>query len=131
MKDLGEYLTEYVSSGRRHNGFPSEPDKDGILYWLETNGFEELENKNFTKGGIDLSEHYEKTRHKCFIVGEFDNVETSWIMIRDDNNTYMVRLKKGTENLRSANGSLIMFNDNGKVVTVTYRELKEEIERNA
>ena len=98
---------------------------------MDANRFEELENKNFTKGGVDLSEHYEKTGRKCYIVVEFDKGETSWIMIRDDKNTYMVKLKKGTENLRSANGNLIMFNDSGRVDMVTYNELREEIERNA
>ena len=134
MMNLKEYILEYVSSGRGRRNyyeFPSKPDKDGILEWLEANGFEELENKNLTKGGIDLSDHYEKTGNKCFIVGEFENGETSWIMIRDDNNTYIVRLKKGTEHIRSANGNLIMFNDSGRIVMVTYNELKKEIDGNA
>lgn len=132
--NLKEYILEYVSSGRSRRTyyeFPSKPDRDEIFDWLDANAFEELENKNFTKGGIDLSDHYEKTGNKCYIVGEFENGETSWIMIRDHKNTYMVRTKKGTENLRSANGNLVMYNDNGRVDMVTYNEMKKEIDRNA
>jgi hypothetical protein len=134
LDSISAYITEYISSGRgrkTYYEFPSKPDKDGTLEWLDANGFEELENKNFTKGGIDLSEHYEKTGNKCFIVGPFENGYTSWIMIRDAKNTYMVRFQKGTENLRSANGNLIMFNENGMVDMVTYSELKKEIDWNA
>lgn len=134
MKSLYNHITEWISSGRgrrTYYGFPSKPEKDAILDWLDVYAFEELENKNFTKGGIDLSEHYEKTGNKCYIVGPFENGDTSWIMIRDHKNTYMVKLQKGTENIRAANGNLIMFNDSGRVDMVTYNELKKEIENNA
>lgn len=134
LDSLSAYITEYVSSGRgriTYYEFPSKPDKSEILDWLDANAFEELENKNFTKGAMDLSDHYEKTGSKCYIVGEFENEDNSWIMLRDHNNTYMVRLKKGIENIRSANGNLMLINNAGRVHMVTYSELKKEIDKNA
>jgi hypothetical protein len=94
---LNEYITEYVSSGRRkhRNGYTPFPkdrtDKDAIIRWLVENGFQEIKDPYYSAD--DLVRHHTKTGEKCFYVASHDknNYLTYWIRFYDGNKIFCIR----------------------------------------
>jgi hypothetical protein len=95
--DLKDYITEYVSSGRRkhRNGYTPFPndrtDKGAIIRWLVENGFQEIKDPYYSAD--DLVRHHDKTGEKCFYVASHDkkNYLTYWIRFYDGNKIFCIR----------------------------------------
>lgn len=125
-------IDEAISSRRNSVGFPNKPNKEEILDWFDRMGYVEVPNTGLS-GGDELDDCYKKTGNKCYLLGLYESDGSSWIMAYDSINMYIIRTVKGTENLRNMNGNVILYGANqcDHPTAVTYKEVKEEIEKNA
>jgi hypothetical protein len=96
MKLLKDYISESISTGKhtkKYSAFPKKrTDKDGIINWLEDNGYVYID-RNSIDGDTDteLLKYSETTGNDYYTLGKY-NVESShWIRATKDGKVYFIR----------------------------------------
>jgi hypothetical protein len=120
---------EYVSSGKSNSSlFPdSRQDKEGILYWLHSHGYEELKGKIVQVR--EMLEYYKKTGNGCFCMSTYDREDplTHWIRIYDGKKIFTIRTCRESFNGEVFSDCSVIFNPTREVSMskpVSFKEIK-------
>lgn len=135
MKSLKDTVLEAISSRRNHKEFPKDnTDKQGIIDWLEYNGFE------FTGKGQninpDLVDYKNTTGKDCYALGNYDHSDRMfwWIKILYKEKIYFIRtipedeVRRGYMSFTICEHPEIITGNTG-LREATYKEIVDELNK--
>ncbi len=105
--NLQDYISEAISSHKNtpkpkyHTPFPkNRMDKDGIIDWLNENGFERISDLD----PMRLVTHHRLSGKGCYNLSSYrqDNPHTQWLQIYDGKRIFMIMTCKATDIFKDA-----------------------------